>query len=188
MLITCITHAHAKEDTFRALTKQGTLEANSAAEKYRELARSLVKSGSYQPDALAIDCVVSSPLPRCLETVILFAKELSEYCNSSQIQIDNGLRAGGITGRSLAELVQNLAAESSVKHVLVSLHADLARALPERARLDLEASEAVKNGWFQMRPVMVMLDYPVGQGTNSWEDAKILSCEGTFHSPWKSLL
>jgi phosphohistidine phosphatase SixA len=173
MLITCITHAGArgKKHPFRGLTEQGQAEAASAAGRVRELA------GDEVPQ---IGAIVSSPKARCLETAVLFAKKASDFglLAVSEVQVDAGLKAGSITGDELSLLANS----SATRHLLVSGHADLARALPAPTEL---TPAAVKDGWFTTRPVLFTIDYEAGQ---PWSQARILYCEGYIDQEWRSLI
>ncbi|UCG23810.1 MAG: histidine phosphatase family protein [Chloroflexota bacterium] len=173
MLVTCITHADArgKKHAFRGLTKQGQKEAESAAERFRELAEKGVPR---------IGFVMSSPKARCLETAVLLAKALSDFglITTSEVLVDATLKAGSITGGELADLANMIEA----RHLLVSAHADLAKALPAGAGL---GSTAVKDGWFTTRPVLFTIDYEAGE---AWDNARVLYCEGYVDDDWHSLI
>ena len=169
MLITCITHADArdkKKHPFRGLTEQGWDEVNSAAERFRKLIK---------PETPPIQTVVTSPKARCVETAVLFAKAISQMTATSEIQLDTNLKAGSITGLELA----NLAGSTQVQHLLVSAHADLARALPAHIEL---VSGSVKNGWFTTRPVLFQIEYDVGE---PWDSGRLSFCQGYFNGQWK---
>lgn len=173
MLITCITHAGArgKERPFRGLTERGQAEAASAAGRFRELA------GDEVP---RVGVIVSSPKARCLETAVLFAKAASDFglVAVSEVQVDAGLKAGSITGAELSLLANSFA----TRHLLVSGHADLAKALPVRTEL---TPTAVKDGWFTTRPVLFTIDYEAGK---LWGAARLLTCEGYIEQAWRSLI
>lgn len=172
MLITCITHADARDKKahpFRGLTRRGWREVERTAVRFREL---------LDAQAPTIEVVASSPKARCLETALLFAKAVSDLCATSEIQIDAGLKAGSIAGHELFDLANNLQA----RHLLVSAHADLVRALPEPAAL---IPTAANNGWFTTRPVLILLKYEAGE---SWNSAQILACEGLLDEDWRNLL
>lgn len=173
MLITGITHADArgKKHPFRGLTEQGWREAASAAARFRKLV---------EEDIPPIGVIVSSPKARCLETAVLFAKALSDLglMATSEVQVDAGLRAGSIMGDEIAGLANRFA----TPHLLVSGHADLARALPAATEL---LPTAVKDGWFTTRPVLFTIDFEPGQ---LWEKARVLYCVGYVDEEWLSLL
>lgn len=173
MLITAITHASArdKEYKFRGLTEEGQAESRRAAARYRTLT-----AGEEVP---AVEWIISSPKPRCLETLILFAKELAnEQIGASFVDVDEGLAAGSIEGDELA----TLAAPGEVRHLLVSGHADLVKTLPDSARLRAEAAEG---GWFQTRPVLFQIEIEPGK---PWPAAKVRFCESLEEGAWHSLL
>jgi phosphohistidine phosphatase SixA len=172
MFVTCITHADArgKEHAFRGLTEIGWREVESAAQRFRALHKEEIPS---------IGIIVSSPKPRCLETAVLFAKALSDFglLDASEVQIEAGLKAGSITGGELPNLASNI----KTRHLLVSGHADLAKALPASFQL---APESAKNGWFSTRPVLFTTQYEPGQ---QWDKAQVLYCEGLVDGRWQDL-
>lgn len=178
MLLTGITHAAArdKKHPFRGLTKQGRKESRRAAARFLELAPTLAQEvgGSLPP----IGAIVSSPKVRCLATALLFAKGLGDLMVASEIQVDDSIKAGAVTGRELADLAQSV----QVEHLLVSGHADLAKALPPGANL---AAGAAKDGWFTTRPVVFTIHYAAG---SAWDSARVLFGEGLVEKEWRRLL
>lgn len=181
MIITCITHADArdkKKHPFRGLTERGWHETNSAAERFSELISGL--EASQDEEFPSVETVVSSPKARCLETAILFAKAISDLglIDVSEIQVDSGLKAGSITDDALVKLANDIRSQ----HLLVSAHADLAQALPDHIEL---ASESVKDGWFTTRPVLFTIDYKIGE---PWNRAQVLYCEGYIDREWQGLI
>jgi phosphohistidine phosphatase SixA len=172
MLITCITHADARDKKahpFRGLTEQGWREVERAANRFKEL---------IDDETPNIEVVVSSPKARCVETALLFAKAVSDLVSTSEIQLDAGLKAGSIGGHELFDLANSIQGQ----HLLISAHADLVRAIPSHVML---ISEAVKNGWFATRPVLTLVRYEVGE---PWDSAQILACEGLWDEEWRQLL
>ena len=179
MLITAITHAAARSSdsyNFRGLTDQGQQEARSAAKHYRKtLSRLANFSGRQIP---AVEAVVSSPKPRCLETVILFAKDLADLMTAGEVEVEAGIKAGDVQGGELAELAQRF----QVDHLLVSGHADMVKMIPEETELMPEAADG---GWFNDRPILFVIDYDRAQ---DWSEAKVLACEGLVDGAWQGLL
>ena len=172
MYLTVITHASAREGeyNFRGLTAAGQGECAAVAERYGALA---------SDGAPAFDRIVSSPKPRCLETVILFAKGLeNERIGASSVAVDGGLAAGEIEGGELAAL----AAAGGAEHVLVSGHADMVKALPAGVSL---AEDAADGGWFAVRPVLFQVEVTGGQ---SWDEATVRSCGALVDGRWRDLL
>lgn len=173
MLITAITHATArdKEHNFRGLTEEGQAETALAAERYRTL--------TAEQEVPAIEWVLSSPKPRCLETVLLFAKGLTnEEIAASSVQVDGKLAAGSIEGDELA----TLAATGEVSHLLVAGHADLVKTLPEGTNL---WADAASDGWFQTRPVLFQIEVESGR---PWAEATVRFCESLVQGEWRSVL
>jgi phosphohistidine phosphatase SixA len=172
MYITCITHAEArgKEHAFRGLTEAGWREVESAAQRFRAL---------HEEEVPRISAIVSSPKARCLETAVLFAKALSDFAllDTSEVQVDARLKAGSISGNELPELASSI----ETRHLLVSGHADLAKALPARFEL---AAGAARDGWFTTRPVLFTVEYEVGR---PWDEAPVCYCEGLIDQRWHSL-
>ena len=171
MLITCITHASArsKKYLFRGLTEQGWREVESAADRFKKLA------GKDDP---RIAVIVASPKARCVETAILFSKAVSEFVSTSEMELEVGLKAGSISGSELFDL-SNM---KQIRHLLVSAHADIVRALPVRVAL---IPEAANGGWFSTRPVLFQLQYKVG---DPWNSATINYCEGLLEGKWQRII
>ena len=173
MHVTAITHASArdKDHNFRGLTAAGQKESAGAAGRYQEVA-------SGRPIS-PFGRIVSSPKPRCLETVLLFAKAHSnEWIRASSVSVDRGLAAAEIEGGELAELADTADAE----HLLVSGHADLVKTLPAGTPL---VEHAADGGWFSVRPVLFQLEVQPGQ---DWDDATVRFCSGFVDGEWESLL
>jgi broad specificity phosphatase PhoE len=172
MFITAITHAAARDKaySFRGLTAAGQEQAQAAAARYTTLI-----AGSDLP---AIDTVVSSPKPRCLETVILFAKALGDQVAAGAVSLAPSLTAGSVTGPELGELV----ATCGGQHLLVCAHADLVKALPDR---DALVADAATDGWFTIRPVLLQLEHESGE---HWQAAYLRFCDGLRDGSWEMLL
>lgn len=173
MYLTAITHASArdKEHHFRGLTPAGQEESASAAWQFEARTKGR--------DLPPFDRIVSSPKPRCLETVILLAKALSnDSINTSKVEVDAGLAAGKIEGNALA----TLAAGGDAEHILVSGHADLVKTLPDGTSL---IDKAADGGWFAVRPVLFQIEIAPGK---SWEEATVHFCSGLVDGQWTDLL
>lgn len=173
MFLSVITHADAREGfEFRGLTEQGWQEAGSAVSHYRGLLRAQAE------EIPAIDAVVSSPKPRCLETAILLAKGLGDFVQASEVSVNAGLKAGSINGPELKEVAQTVDAE----HLLVSGHADMVKTLPEGASL---VSGAENDGWFADKPVLFTVAYEPGA---PWDEATVIFCQALVDGAWQNLL
>lgn len=173
MYLTAITHASArgKEHNFRGLTPDGQEECLVAARQYEEY----IKGQSLPP----VDRIISSPKPRCLETLIVFAKRLNnDRIAASTVEVYPGLAAGEIEGGELAALVKS----SEAAHVLVSGHADLVKTLPSRVSL-IDATAG--GGWFSVRPVLFQIEIDRGQ---SWDAASVHFCAALVEGRWQRLV
>lgn len=173
MYLTAITHASARDKAhnFRGLTASGQGESAGAAEQYEEYTNG--------QDLPPVDRVVSSPKPRCLETVILFAKSLdNNRIAASSVEVDAGLAAGKIGGGELAAL----AATGNAAHILASGHADLVKTLPSRVSF---INGAANGGWFAVRPVLFQIEIEDGQ---SWQEATVHFCSALIDGRWQDLL
>lgn len=171
MKITCITHATARDKkyTFRGLTDVGWQEVDSAADRFLSVMAA---------DTQKIGAIISSPKARCVETAVLFAKAVSSWVATSEIELNSGLKAGSITGSELIDLAN----ENRGQHLLVSAHADIVQALPPHAAL---LPKAASGGWFAIRPVIFQIDYEVGK---AWDTARIIYCDGLVDGMWQKLL
>ena len=173
MFLSVITHADARGDfEFRGLTEQGWQEADSAVSRYQSLLQAQAQ------EIPAIDAVVSSPKPRCLETAILLAKGLGDFVQASEVSVNAGLKAGSISGPELKDVAQAVDAE----HVLVSGHADMVKTLPEGTSL---TAGAENDGWFADKPVLFTVVYEPGA---PWAEASVLFCPALADGEWQDLL
>lgn len=173
MYLTAITHASAryKAHNFRGLTTNGQEESAAAARQFEAYTMGW--------DLPPVDRIVSSPKPRCLETVILFAKGLNNSrIAASSVDVDAGLAAGKIKGDELAAL----AASSDAAHNLVSGHADLVKTLPSGVSLGEGAADG---GWFAVRPVLFHIEVEPGQ---PWDAATVHFCTALVDGQWRRLL
>jgi phosphohistidine phosphatase SixA len=181
MLVVCITHAEARdpeEHVFRGLTESGREQTKGAATRLRELLPDIAPALGDKP--LTIEKVVSSPKARCVETVLLLAKQLSEFITTNEIHISDRLKFGKMKEpRNLVDEVS----EAKVEAMIVGTHASLACALPRSAKLPPDKLD--EEGCFEQRPVLVVIDREPGM---PWESAQVLYCEGYSGSSWENLL
>lgn len=174
MFLTAITHASArdKEHNFRGLTASGQEESVAAARQYHD---GYTKNQGLPP----VDRIVSSPKPRCLETVILFAKGLTnDSISASSVEVNAGLAAGKIEGGELAALAEN----GDAAHILISGHADLVKTLPPGVSLGEGAADG---GWFAVRPVLFQVEIEPDQ---PWDAATVHFCAALVDGQWERLL
>lgn len=183
MWLICITHASARDvaprHIFRGLSEAGRDEVKTAVVEFQKTLPAVAPAlGS---EALAIGKIVTSPMARCLETVLLFADELRAFTKTSEIHVSEQLkerRGEQLRPDDLVAVVEN--ERASV--ILLGTHGDLAGALPLSATL---ASDASDKGFFTSRPVVVVINYEPG---TSWESARVLYCQGYKSQTWRNLL
>jgi phosphohistidine phosphatase SixA len=191
MLVILISHADRRKSVSRSvfggLSDQGRAEVESAANRFWALRNRHARE--LDGNKLAIEKVVSSPMARCVETAVLFAKELSEFTNSppaegsphvSEIHLRQELKEGPerLTREDLAAVIDH----ERVGAMLVCTHGDLAGALPRTAELGANTQDG---GWFKLRPVIALAKVEPGA---SFHDAQVLCCEGYRAGSWENLL
>jgi len=191
MFVILLTHADARmvepRYAMRGLTEDGRKDVKRAAWRFRELVPEI--DPALHEKSLVIGKIVSSPLARCLETVIVFAKELSDFTKTSEIWVSERLRekrGEQLTADDLAAVVD----EGEVAVMLLGTHGDLAGALPCSAPLDRdkensEGKNLIQGAWFGPRPVLVLVEHEPGV---PWDSAQVLCCEYFNGSTWESLL
>lgn len=191
MLVILITHGDRRKSisrsVFGGLCDQGRTEVKSAANRFWALRNRHAKE--LDGNKLAIEKVVSSPMARCVETAVLFAKELSEFTNSpqakvgphvSEIHLCQELKEGPekLTCQDLAAVIDR----ESVGAILVCTHGDLAGALPPTVELSATSQDG---GWFKLRPVIALVKVEPDTG---FQNAQVLCCEGYHAGSWENLL
>src|SRR5262249_15187397 len=120
-----------------------------------------------------IERIISSPMARCVETVMLFADELRAFTKTSEISVSDHLKEKG----------KLIAALEGVKEkvILIGAHADLGGALPTARLIDGVVDD---EGFFKSRPVVVAVDYQ----PDKWESATVLYCQAYKDSPIQNCL
>jgi phosphohistidine phosphatase SixA len=185
MLLIIITHAEARSveprHSYRGLTENGREQVKRAAAEFYKMLPTIAPTldGTTQ----AIGKIVSSPLARCLETVLLFADELQPLTKTSEVYISDQLKEKRGEQLKPDDLVA-VAAGARDEVILIGTHGDLAGALPLSTRL-IDDAYAKDKSFFNLRPVVVVVDYEPG---TPWESARVLYCHGYKDSPWKDLL
>ncbi len=171
MHMICVSHAEARvvdpPFIFRALTEQGRREMRAAAAGVRERLEEVVPA--LAAGEAGIGRIVSSPLARCVESLLVFADELQDLTKTSEIECDVRLRER----RGCRLLPDELVSVVNAKPVSVALlgtHGDLAGALPRRTGL---REEAAHEGWFAKRPVVAVLEY---EPHTPWDSARVTFC------------
>jgi phosphohistidine phosphatase SixA len=181
MIAILITHAEAQrvESTrFRALSDQGRAQVDEMTTRFRTILANL--KTSLTPGQITIGEILSSPLARCVETALRFATAINDLTTTSEIRVRDRLReqrAGRLSADDLVSVLDDTRSQAA----LICAHGDLAGALPGKANLSPEYS---KEGWFQVRPVLVLVEYDRG---SDWDNANVLCCESPANN-WETLL
>lgn len=94
MLLICITHASARSVEpryiLRSLTEAGRDEVKQAAAEFRKAIPKI--SPALDKKNLLIGKIVTSPMARCVETILLFADELKDLTKTSEILVSAQLK------------------------------------------------------------------------------------------------
>jgi phosphohistidine phosphatase SixA len=183
MLLIMITHAEARlvkpDYIYRGLTDIGREQVKVAAAEFRKALPSIGEKlgGNLQE----IERIISAPMARCVETVMLFADELRDLTKTSEISVNDHLKENRGEQLKTGELV---AALEGVKEgvILIGARADLGGALPPSTRLIDGVVD--DKGFFKSCPVLVVVDYQ----PDKWESARVLYCQAYKDSPMKNWL
>ncbi len=162
MRIIFVTHAETLDAPPRLLSKRGKKQAKSTAKLIKKLLG----------DDFKVSKAVSSPAIRCIETSLIILKELS---GEKMRRVDTDPRLMAAREPMEPDQLLRAIADYSCDGVLVTLHADLANALPARDKID-----NVSDGWFQTRPVLAIVDW---EQDRPWEESKILYLLGPNAKP-----
>ncbi|MBN1572003.1 MAG: histidine phosphatase family protein [Deltaproteobacteria bacterium] len=162
MRIILVTHAETDDAPPRFLSKKGVKGAKSAAGRIRRL----------MGDDFRVTKAVSSPAVRCIETALVILKELSGE-RLRRLDTDPRLMAAKepMEPDQLLRAIKDYACDG----ILITLHSDLANALPKRERI-----EGVIDGWFQTRPVLAIIDW---EEDRPWDGNRVLTLLGPDGKP-----
>ena len=162
MRIIFVTHAETLDAPPRLLSKRGRRQAKSVAKLIVKVLGNDFK----------IEKAVSSPATRCIETSLVILKELSGK-KIRRLDTDPRLMAAKepMEPDQLARALMDYTCDG----ILITLHADLANALPTRDKI-----KNVSDGWFQTRPVLAIVDW---EQDRPWEESKILYLLGPNAKP-----
>lgn len=161
MLVLAVTHPDPVSRNPRSLSEGGRQQALMAARRLREL--------TGKKTSLA--AVVSSPTARCLETAIIVAREFGEttrddgtYDGRVHVSTELEEAVGPAKGRAeLEAALRSHMTHDDGKAVLLAVHGDLANMLSGAAEFTKECASG--DDWFDVRPVIAVFEYAVGQIT-----------------------
>jgi hypothetical protein len=147
-----VTHAETTDEAPRRLSETGIGSAERAAARITE-----IMGGGWR-----VKKAVSSPAVRCVETALVIGSALSDE-KLRRIDTDPRLMAARdpMDGPQLFGALADYACDG----LLVTLHADLANALPIKGGVG-----KAEGGWFQVRPVIAVLGREAG---SSWEETAV---------------
>lgn len=152
-----VTHAETVGGAPRSLSENG-----------RGQARDLVgRISDVMGEDFKIPKAVSSPAVRCIETAL---EILSELSGEKLRRLDTDPRLMAAKDPMDTEQLSRAVSDYGCDGLLVSLHADLANALPKIC----EINEA-RDGWFQVRPVLAILDW---EPERKWDENRIVRILG----------
>ena len=162
MRIIFVTHAETLDAPPKLLSKKGKRQAKSVANLIKKLLG----------DNFKVSKAVSSPAIRCIETSLLILKELS---GKKMRRVDTDPRLIAAKEPMEPDQLSRAIIDYACDGVLVTLHADLANALPARDKI-----KNVSDGWFQTRPVLAIFDW---EQDRPWEESKVLFILGPNGKP-----
>jgi broad specificity phosphatase PhoE len=105
VFLICVTHAQARnvepQESFRALTEEGRADVEQAAARFLSILPDVIPD--LESGRITIDLIVSSPLARCIETVIIFTDVIRRLTRTSDISVSDKLREkkGGGSGEPI---------------------------------------------------------------------------------------
>jgi phosphohistidine phosphatase SixA len=182
VLVIFITHAEAQwvdKPHFRALTDRGRAQVDETAARFRRIIPALA------PDLVSkkvhVGEIISSPTARCVESALRFSDAIKDLTGTSDIRVHDNLgeqRSEDLSGKDLVSILNETVSQAT----LICTHADLAGALPASATLK---PEYFHDKWFDVRPVLVLVEY---ERQSEWDSADVLSCEYPELTSWETLV
>ncbi len=149
MKIVIITHAKTANRPPKRLSLTGRYEVEQVVDMVKG------KLG----ERYRIQKAVSSPAARCLDTALLALEELGSD-DISKVDTDKRLAR-----LDKADLLEAVIRENAQEGLAIFCHADVAGALPHKENI-----KGIKEGWFEMKPVLVIMDWAP---SHKWNESTI---------------
>lgn len=160
MRIIIVTHAETRGEAPRLLSDVGKDGIKEIAGLIRVV----------MGEEFRLEKAVSSPAVRCIETALLI---MDEIAGDKLRRLDTDPRLMAANEPMEPEQLHRALSDYGCDGLLVIMHADLANALPEKE--GIKNSDIVKEGWFQARPVLALLDW---KPDRLWKENRTISLMG----------
>ena len=157
MRIIMVTHAETTDGAPKKLSENGKGQA-------RDLVGRIT---GVMGEDFKIPKAVSSPAVRCIETALEILGELS---GEKLRRLDTDPRLMAAKEPMGTDQLSRAISDYGCDGLLVSLHADLANALPKTGEIG-----ETRDGWFQVRPVLAILDW---EPDRKWDENRIIRILG----------
>lgn len=149
MKVVMVTHAKTTGKPPRRLSLTGEYQVENIVDMIK----------GHMGAGYRITKAVSSSAARCLDTALLCLEEIGAD-DITRIETDTRLARLDSTDK-----LEGVIRDNAQEGLAIFCHADLASALPQKERMT-----RVKDGWFEARPVLAIIDWPPEK---RWEEATI---------------
>lgn len=168
MRIILITHAETEKDPPRLLSDTGRAQADDLIEGIKN-----IMGADFR-----IKKAVSSPAVRCIETALIV---LGALAADPLRRLDTDPRLMAAKEPMEPDQLHRALVNYACDGMLISQHADLANALPKR-----DSVLHTADGWFQIRPVMCLLDWEPDRRFEENRILRLLGPDGALLLPPES--
>jgi broad specificity phosphatase PhoE len=146
MKVVLVTHAKTSGRPPKRLSLTGRYEVEQVVDMIKG------KLG----ERFRVQKAVSSPAARCLETALLCLEEIGTE-DISRVDTDRRLAR-----LDKPDTLESVIRDNAQEGLAIFCHADLAGVLPHKEKL-----LRVKEGWFEVKPVLVIMDWGPSR---TWQD------------------
>lgn len=165
MRIILITHAETEKDPPRLLSDTGRAQAEGLVKIITD-----IMGADFR-----IRKAVSSPAVRCIETALIV---LGALAADPLRRLDTDPRLMAAKEPMEPDQLHRALIDYGCDGMLISQHADLANALPKR-----DAVPHTADGWFQIRPVVCLLDWEPNRSFKENRILRLLGPDGALLLP-----